>query len=257
MFDINLKNIKKGRYLFLLFLFFGILFFVIVTIVLFLNINKMNMLDSSVMSTEMEVDSYLNDDGNRMYSASYFYEVNGVKYKCDSNFSSSFEPKSKNVNVFYNSSKPEVCMTEDSKKSAPFLYLIYLFPLIFFLIGLFGILSKNKRIKVILDLNNKGKLVKNLPYRLERTGTVVNNRPVLRPVIDYKLPNGSLVTLYGDGRFDFKESDEDGKVDLLIDEQNPSNYYIDFEINRLSGNREEDYFKSETPNQADPFNTTF
>ena len=32
-------------------------------------------------------------------------------------------------------------------------------------------------------------------------------------------------------------------VDLLIDESNPNNYYIDFEINRLAGNSPQDYYQ--------------
>ena len=31
-------------------------------------------------------------------------------------------------------------------------------------------------------------------------------------------------------------------VDLVIDEANPNNYFIDFEINRLSGNLPTDYY---------------
>ena len=38
-------------------------------------------------------------------------------------------------------------------------------------------------------------------------------------------------------------------VDLLIDESNPDNYYIDFEINRLSGNLPQDYYQQASINQ--------
>ena len=38
--------------------------------------------------------------------------------------------------------------------------------------------------------------------------------------------------------------------DLLIDENNPENYYIDFEINRLTGNKPEDYYD---PNKKELF----
>lgn len=51
---------------------------------------------------------------------------------------------------------------------------------------------------------------------------------------------GTQITLYGDSRNDRKLCDEDGLVDLLIDESSPDNYYIDFEINRLSGNLSQD-----------------
>ena len=37
-------------------------------------------------------------------------------------------------------------------------------------------------------------------------------------------------------------------VDLLIDESNTDNYYIDFEINRLSGNLPQDYYQGNQQN---------
>jgi hypothetical protein len=99
----------------------------------------------------------------------------------------------------------------------------------------------NKRLKMINELNQKGKLVKKLPYSLENTRAEINGVPVKRVVVNYTLPTGVVVTLYGDPRYDNKLSDSDDMVDLLIDENNPDNYYIDFEINRLSGNLPEDY----------------
>ena len=51
---------------------------------------------------------------------------------------------------------------------------------------------------------------------MEGTGMTVNNRPVLRPVVDYTLSSGSTITLLGDPRHDYKSSDEDGLVDLRI-----------------------------------------
>ena len=69
-----------------------------------------------------------------------------------------------------------------------------------------------------------------------------NNIPIQRIVVDYTLSNGENVTLYGDARYDNKLCDDDGMVDLLIDENNQDNYYIDFEINRLSGNLPQDYY---------------
>ena len=71
---------------------------------------------------------------------------------------------------------------------------------------------------------------------------VVNNVPIKRPVIDYTLPSGTVIQLYGDPRHDRKTADADGLVDLIIDESNYENYFIDFEINRLSGNLETDYY---------------
>ena len=40
-------------------------------------------------------------------------------------------------------------------------------------------------------------------------------------------------------------------VDLVIDENNPKNYFIDFEINRLSGNLPSDYAQSSNTGTVD------
>ena len=107
----------------------------------------------------------------------------------------------------------------------------------------------SKRVKAVQELNKKGKLVKNLPYRLEDTGMTVNNVRIQRPVVDYTLPSGSIIKLLGDPRHDKKSADSDGMVDLVIDENNPDNYFIDFEINRLTGNLPQDFYISNNQSQ--------
>ncbi|MBR4110258.1 MAG: hypothetical protein IKK43_01015 [Clostridia bacterium] len=95
-------------------------------------------------------------------------------------------------------------------------------------------LSNAKKVKqkhVVYDnLEVNGKLIKDLPYKLVPTGSSVNGYEIMAITVEYQLDSGSIVTLRGDGRFDGKHMDADGKVDLLIDPSNPSNYYIDFEI---------------------------
>ena len=98
-----------------------------------------------------------------------------------------------------------------------------------------------KLLKRVEELNEKGKLVKNLPYTLENTGMSVNNRQIQRPVVDYTLPSGSIIKLYGDPRHDNKSFDADGYVDLVIDESNPENYFI------LSGLSSRNFFQSDFP----------
>jgi len=206
-------------------------------------------LDSTVLSSKVNIESYVDDDGRTMYSPIYYYEVNGQNYSCSSNTSSSNNPGTKNKNVYYDSKNPSNCMTEYSKSINYIILISLLLPIIFILVAVINIRKVNKRVKVILELNQKGKLIKNLPYRLENTGMSVNNVPIQRPVIDYTLSSGIKVTLYGDARHDKKHYDADGLVDLLIDESNPENYYIDFEINRLSGNLPQDYYQQSTMDQ--------
>ncbi len=69
-----------------------------------------------------------------------------------------------------------------------------------------------------------------------------------KPVINYSLPDGKVLELEGDLRYDNKLSGDDEFVDLVIDESNPQNYFIDFEINRLTGNLQGDYYKGNVNN---------
>ena len=145
-----------------------------------------------------------------------------------------------------------VCMKEYSKSNNYIILAFMIIPIAFILAAVININKVNKRIKIIMELNQTGKLIKNLPYRLENSDMVVNGVAIQRPVIDYTLPSGTTITLYGDARNDKKYFDADGMVDLLIDENNPNNYFIDFEINRLNGNLPQDYYQP--MNQPNPIN---
>lgn len=249
MFDINTKNVKKGKNFLYIFLAVGLLFLIIMGGIFASSIVKLNSLDSTVLSEHVEIKSYINDEGTIMYSPVYYYSINGERYTCGSNGSSSHNPGTQNKTVYYDSKNPSKCMTEYSKSSNFILLAFMIIPIIFILVAVINIRKVNKRIKTILELNNKGKLIKNLPYRLENTGTVINDVPIQKPVVDYTLSTGTQITLYGDPRNDKKQYDADGMVDLLIDESNPDNYYIDFEINRLSGNLPQDYYQQASINQ--------
>ena len=243
MFDINTKNVKKGKKTFYMFFAVGAFFFFLIAGILVSNIVRLKSLDSTVLSTHVEVKSYIDDEGSTMYSPVYYYIVNGQSYSCGSNASSSTNPGTQNKTVYYDSTNPSNCMTEYSKTSNYIIAVFMFIPIIFIVVSVKQIKKVNNRIKAILELNKNGKLVKNLPYRLEDTGMRVNNVPLHVPVVDYTLPSGVTVPLFGDARYDKKYSDKDGMVDLLIDENNPDNYFIDFEINRLSGNLPGDYYQ--------------
>ncbi len=240
MYDINSKNIKKGRILPIAFIGLGAVIMIIFGVV-FIGISSgTSNLDGETTSTDIIIDTDI-DDGTTMYSATYEFEVDGKVYKCGSNFSSSFRPDDKPTTIYYDKSDPTKCQSEAAKSNNWIFALGFLIPAIFIIVGACLLVSSNKHAKVVLALNQTGKLVKGLPYHLEDSNIEINGRRLQQPVVDYNL-NGTMLTLKGDPRYDYKASDEDGKVDLLIDEQNPKNYFIDFEINRLSGNRTEDYY---------------
>lgn len=242
MYNINTKNVKKGKRFFLIFFVVGVFFFIIMGGIIISNYISLGKLDSETISKSVEIKSHVDDEGKTMYSPIYYYRVNGVEYSCGSNVSSNINPGTQNKTVYYDSKNPSNCMTEYSKSVSNIFLPFMLIPIICIAVAVINFRKINKRVKIIKELNQKGKLIKNLPYRLEDTRMRINGIPIHRPVVNYTLPSGSTVMLYGDARHDGKSFDADGMVDLVIDENNPENYYIDFEINRLSGNLPQDYF---------------
>lgn len=243
MYDIDTKNVRKGKKIYYIALAVGILFLIIFGYVYISSIIKKNSLDSQTRSYRVEINEYENSDGDTMYSPTYYYRVNGSNYSCPSSTSSSYVPDTRNGVVYYDSKNPARCMNEYSVSSNRFTFIFLFFSIISIGLSVFGFIKIKNRLRVIKELNEKGKLIKGLPYHLENTGTVINDVPIQRPVVEYTLPSGTDITLYGDPRNDYKLADSDGLVDLLIDENNPSNYYIDFEINRIGGNLPTDYNK--------------
>lgn len=187
------------------------------------SITKLKNLNSSVLSSSVAIKSYVNDERTTMYTASYYYKLDGKTYNCVSSSSTSIRPDTKNKLVYYDSANTKYRMLEYSKGNYYLLLIFLLIPIVFILIAVINIRKINKRVKAILELNQKGKLIKGLPYRLENSGIIVNNVPMKRLVVDYILPSSSIVTLYGDVRNDRRSFDADGKADLLIDESNPEN----------------------------------
>lgn len=79
-------------------------------------------------------------------------------------------------------------------------------------------------------LEQNGRLVKDLPYCVQETGMVVKGRPVIQIVVEYELYNGSVVQLFADRLYGRQFISEYRVVDILIDPNDPNNYYIDFHI---------------------------
>ena len=244
MYSIDTKNVKRGKRFYTMFLVVGLFFVIFISSFLVSNRLKLNSLDSAITSTRVEVESYTNNDDETMYKPIYYYTVDGRDYVCKSSSSSSINPGTANGTVYYDSKNPENCTTEYSKSSNWLVIVAMLIPVLCIVVAIINMRKISKRIAIIKELNQKGKLIKNLPYHLENSGMAVNDVPIRCPVVEYTLPSGSTIILRGDPRHDGKSFDEDGTVDLVIDEDNPENYFIDFEINRLSGNLPTDYYDS-------------
>lgn len=244
MYDINTKNVKKGRKRCYIFLAIGLLLLVIIGGILASGYIKLISLDSSTTSTRVFVDSHKNDEGTKLYSPTYYYTVDGKEYNCSSSFSTNINPGEENKTVYYDSNNPSKCITEYSILSNNLSLIFLIIPLLFIADAIVNMRKIRKRLKLINELNQRGKLVKNLPYHLEEPEAAESDAIIQRPVVEYTLSSGSTLTLYGDPRYDRKIADPDGMVDLVIDESNPNNYFIDFEINRLTGNLPSDYYNN-------------
>ncbi len=242
MYNINVNNVKEGKKVYLIFLIVGLLIMGIIVGIILSSYAKLQSLDSSIISTKVEVNSYYDSEESLVYYPTYYYNVNGEDYTCTSTISSSTNPGTSNKKVYYDSKNPTNCMTEYSKSNNVILLVFLILPLTSIVVAIINMRKINKRVKIINELNQKGKLVKNLQYHLENTNICVNNVQIQRPVVDYTLPSGKIKTLYGDPIYDKKTFDSDGMIDLVIDESNPNNYFIDFEINRISGNLPTDYY---------------
>ena len=101
---------------------------------------------------------------------------------------------------------------------------------IFFLIGRSGIKKYKENMKKLKVLSQKGLLIKNMPYKVKPTGTVVNGKKIYAIEVQYELDNGTIIPLQSEAKYDGVLARPDGTVDLLIDPDDLTNYFIDFEI---------------------------
>lgn len=112
---------------------------------------------------------------------------------------------------------------------------------------LYGVINLIKCIKIVKNtryLCKHGKLVKNIPYYSETTNISINNKVVRRLVVDYEFTNGNKIALCTGLRYDVNTYDSEGLIDLIIDEENPTKFLIDSNINRKGGNLPTDYYNN-------------
>ena len=111
----------------------------------------------------------------------------------------------------------------------------YLVPLVVgIMVTIFGIMrtktAKNNMDK-LENLSKKGILVKNIPYEVIMTKTVYMGSTGVKLKVIYKNSAGVDIPLYSEIKFNVeKQLSSDETVDLLIDPDDYSNYFIDFEI---------------------------
>ena len=109
MYDINLRNVKKGRGFFAIFFIFGIVFLAAPLFLLIEPFIERSKLSASTLSLPIKE---TNQEEN--YDNSFFYSVDGVLYECSSSLNF-VDPEEKRL-VYYDPNDPDY-------KDISFLYL--------------------------------------------------------------------------------------------------------------------------------------
>ena len=124
-----------------------------------------------------------------------------------------------------------------------------LFPVIFIIFGVIFIgagiynsreifsMSKDTRnrvdrsIKKVRYLSEHGMLIKNLKYKVKPVNGKINNqKTIYRIQVIYEIEKGKTMCFESEPKYLSALGRDDGTVDLLIDPNDYSNYFIDFEI---------------------------
>jgi len=234
MYNIDISRLKKNNIIHY-FLLFVIIFMnsIMLYIIISSSITKYKM-DSHTTSTRMEIESKKVD--HRVYlNPTYYYEVNGVEYACKTNASSSSEPDSTSE-IYYNSKNPKECISNYTTESNDLLIILCVMFSFGALIPISNHLKTRKRIKQISIAKERGKLIKGLDYKIGESSHQINSK-VYKPIIVQYEINGDLREFESDIIHEVGEFDKYDKADLLIDESNPDNYYVGFNIDANENKR--------------------
>ena len=217
-------------------LIYGILFITtLIFVLLLLSSNLVNMIITNYgYNRKIETNNVelISKDNNKTYKKVYYYKINGKQYSCEDSeilLSNKHENDDKKT-IYYNSKDPNICTTSIIvKKIDPMILMATIALCIPMLIGLTGIIRINKKIKQIKKLNNCGKLVKNLSYELEKTKMSTSSNIIYKAVVKYKV-NNQEHTFYSEPIHDKTLLDKYSTIDLLINENDANDYYLDFNI---------------------------
>ena len=230
MYNINYKNLKQSSIVWIVFFTIGLLFVGIALGVFAYHKVDSKKYDKTAKTYEVIPNSYVNDEGTIMFKPIYHYTVNGKNYECTSGVSSNLANIDQVQEIKYQSKNPSKCISPDEGFYILFPSIFLFIGAIFTIIGGIGLGSVRKKINIYKNLAMTGRLVKGLPYKMVDSELTVNGAKIKKIAVEYKMPDGNTVTLFSDPIMDHQTEDADRLVDLLIDDANPKNYYIDFEI---------------------------
>lgn len=233
MYKINYKNIIGVSYVMVIFLLVGVFFLVNMSFI-DKSTNSINdKFDSSIEANNIEViqTTTTTDNGDYYYTAKYNYIVDEIEYTCSSNVKSTSQSTFLgDITILYDSQNPSSCMPDLVSSFGSMSFMVYIVPIIFIIVGGLSVLKTFINIKKAKYLSNHGTLIKNLEYSIIDSNLTVNGSRKQCLLVDYEFPNGSKKQLKSHPIMNNVLSDGDGKCDMLIDFENPTNYYIALNI---------------------------
>ncbi len=174
------------------------------------------------------ISEYIPTDNN-MYKKIYYFDADNRQFSClDSVVINNKNNKIDKKTIYYNFEDPNVCTTNIIKKTNLIVYIFIISLCIPLLIGLIGMIKINKKINKIKMLSKCGKLVKNLQYEVVEIKKK-NGNILYKAKTKYKVKNQVLI-LYSESIYDKKLFKEYPTIDLLINENDVNDYYLDFNI---------------------------
>ena len=232
MYNIDYKNLKAGYSFFAIFLAMGMLFVIVFGYFSWGGAIKKIGKDGIAECIKVDIKT-IDGEEDTTYKPTFYYKVDGTTYAYTLPYSTNvnLSGMKKNKYIYYDLKNPSNCVSAYEAEINSTGILILVFTSIFPLIGIIGISSTYKNVKKVKKLAKTGTLIKGLPYKLIDSNTSINEETLPAILVEYTLPSGETREFYGAPRYDFKTRDEDGLVDLLIDLDDPSNYYVDFDIN--------------------------
>lgn len=174
------------------------------------------------------ISEYIPTDNN-IYKKVYYFDADNRQFSClDSVVINKKNNQIDKKTIYYNFEDPNVCTTNIIKKTNLIVYMFIISLCIPLLIGLIGMIKINKKINKIKMLSKCGKLVKNLQYEVVETKKR-NGNILYKAKTKYKFKNQVLI-LYSESIYDKKLFKEYPTIDLLINENDVNDYYLDFNI---------------------------
>lgn len=174
------------------------------------------------------ISEYIPTDNN-MYKKVYYFDADNRQFSClDSVVINNKNNQIDKKTIYYNFEDPNVCTTNIIKKTNLIVYIFIISLCIPLLIGLIGMIKINKKLNKIKMLSKCGKLVKNLQYEVVEMKKK-NGNILYKAKTKYKVKNQVLI-LYSESIYDKKLFKEYPTIDLLINENDVNDYYLDFNI---------------------------